>query len=115
MSTPVVIDIVATIECELDGQALAVHAGQGVIVVNVETAKTAGGLVGHFRRFGKTRRTIARLNAVLVAISHRLELHVDDVIVASMGYGTDSGLLRFVGIPHLRIWPLRLLRRSPPG
>ena len=107
------IDFEASLECELDGQALAVHAREGVIVINVETAKTARALIGQVRRLGKTRTTVARLNAALIEASHRLELHVDGAIVASMGQGTDSGLLRIVGLHHLRIWPLRLLRRSP--
>ena len=81
-----------------------------MIVINVETAKMARALIGHVRRFGKLRSTVARLNAALIAASHRLELHVDDVIVASMGRGTDSGFLRLAGLQHLRIWPLRLLR-----
>ena len=85
MSTPLVIDIEASLECELDGQALAVHASQGLIVINVETAKMARALIGHVRRFGKIRSTVARLNAALIAASHRLELHVDDVVVVSMG------------------------------
>ena len=110
--SPLVIDIEASLKCELDGQALAVRAGQGVIVINVETAKTARALIGHVRRFGKIRLTVARLNAALIAVSHRLELHVDNVIVASMGRETDSGLLRLAGLPRLRIWPVRLLLRS---
>ena len=110
MSTPLVIDIEASLECELDGQALAVHASQGVIVINVETVKTARALIRHVRRFGKIRSTVDRLNAALIAASHRLELHVDEVTVASMGHETDSGFLRVAGLQHLKIWPLRLLR-----
>ena len=110
MSTPLVIDIEASLECELDGQALAVHARQGLIVINVESAKTARALIRHVRRFGKIRSTVARLNAALIAASHRLELHVDEVTVASMGHETDSGFLRLAGLQHLKIWPLRLLR-----
>ena len=113
MSTPLEIDIEASLECELDGQALAVHAGQGEIVIKVETVKTARALIGQVRRFGKIRSTVARLNAALFKASHRLEFHVDDVIVASMGQGTDSGLLQLAGLRHLRIWPLRLLRGWP--
>ena len=110
MSKPFAIDVEASLECELDGQAVAVHAGQGVIVINVETAKTARAVIGHARRFGKLRPTVARLNAALLAASHRLELRVDDVIVASMGQGTDSGFLRFAGLKHVRFRPFRLFR-----
>jgi len=111
VSTRLAIDIAASLQCELDGQALDIQAAGGVIVIKVETAKTARTLLGHVRRFGKLRSTAARLNAVLTATSHRLELHVDDVIVASMGQGTKSGLLRFAGVQNLRVWPLRLLQR----
>jgi hypothetical protein len=109
VSTRLAIDITASLKCELDGQSLDVQATGGVIVIKVETAKTARTLIGHARRFGKLRSTAARLNAILMATSHRLELHVDDTIVASMGQGTDSGLLRFAGLHNLRVWPLRLM------
>ena len=112
MSPSFVIDIDASLECELDGQPLAVHASDGLIVINVETAKMARALIGHFRRNGKLRATVARLTDGLLAISHRLELHVDEVIVASIGEGTDSGFLRLAGLQHVRLWPLRLIRRS---
>ncbi len=103
-------DIEAALTCEWDGQPLAVHASGGVIVVNVKTVKMARALLGQVRRFGKLRSTVARLNAALITTSQRLELHVDDVVVAAMGRGTASPLLRLAGFPHLRIWPLRLLR-----
>ncbi len=115
MSTSHVIDVEASRECELNGEAFALHARRGVIVINVKTAKTARALIGQLCRVGKTRSTAARLNAALMNVSHRLEVHVDGVIVASMGQGTNSGLLRFAGLRQLRIWPLRLLRRSPSG
>ena len=110
MSPSFLIDIAASLECELDGQPLAVHASEGLIVINVETAKMARALIGHVRRLGKLRSTVARLNAALIAGSHRLELHVDDFVVVAMGRGTDSGFLRFVGLQRVRIWPLRLLQ-----
>lgn len=110
MPASFVVDIDASLECELDGQALAVHVSKGLIVINVETAKMARALISHARRLGKLRSTVARLNAALIAGSHRLELHVADVVVVSMGGESDSGFLRFVGLPHLRIWPLRLLQ-----
>ncbi|OUT60883.1 MAG: hypothetical protein CBB71_06330 [Rhodopirellula sp. TMED11] len=104
------IDIEASLECELDGQALSVRASQGLIVINVQSAKTARALVRHFRRFGKIRSTVDRLNAALIASSHRLEMHIDEVTVVEMGRGTESGFLRVAGLQHLKIWPLRLLR-----
>jgi hypothetical protein len=107
-------DIEAAFECELDGEALTIQATQGVIVLNVETPEMARTLVAHFRRIGKLRATVARLTDGLLAISHRLELHVDEVVVASIGEGTDSGFLRLAGLQHVRLWPLRLLRRSSP-
>ena len=110
MSTPLVIDIEASLECELDGQALAVHSRQGLIVINVESAKTARALIRHVGRFGRIRSSVTRLNAALIAASHRLELRVDEVTVASMGHEADSGFLRLAGLQHLKIWPLRLLR-----
>ena len=112
MSTPLVMDIEAALECELDGNVLTVRAKQGVIVFNVETPKMARTLIGHFRRVGKLRATVPRLTDALLATSHRLELYVDEVIVASIGEGTDSGFLRLAGFQHVRLWPLRLLRRS---
>lgn len=109
MATPLVIDVNASLKCELDGQALAVRVEQGVIVINVKTAKTARAVIGQVHRFGNIRSNVARLNAALMKASHRLEIHVDDVMVASMGRGTDSGLLRLVGLRRFRIWPLRLI------
>ncbi len=105
-----VIDIAASLECELNGQPLAVHASEGLIVINVESSKRARTLISYVCRLGRIRSTVARLNAALIAGSHRLELHVDDVVVVAMGRGIDSGFLRFLGLQRVRIWPLRLLQ-----
>ena len=110
MSAAFAIDLAASLECELDGQPLTVRASEGLIVINVETAKMARVLIGHVRSLGKLRSTVARLNATLIAGAQRLELHVDDVVVVSMGRGAASGILRLVGLRRVRIWPLRLLR-----
>ena len=112
MSISDVIDLEASLECELDDQPISVRASRGVIVVNVETPKIARSIFQLVRRFGTLRSTVPRINEALLASSHRLELHVEDVLVMSMGHGTQSGLLRLAGFRHVRVWPSRLLRRQ---
>ena len=112
MSFPVEVDIVADLQCELDARPISVHAHQGVIVVRVESRATATSIIRHIRRFGRLRTTISRMNSVLLSTSQRLELHVADTEVMTMGFGTDSGILRFAGMPNVKVWPFGRVRRS---
>lgn len=110
MSTQCVIDLEASLQCELDGQPISLQARQGVIIINVESTKVARAILGSLRRFGTVRAVIARLSAALRDSSQRLELHVNDVLVAAMGAETNSGFLRLAGMRNVQLWPFRFLR-----
>lgn len=104
-------ELEASLECELDGRAISIEAMQGVIIVRAENPRTAGAIINCLRRLGPLQPTLNRITDTLVATSQRVEFHVDNAMVASMGHGIASGMLSVVGIRHVRVWPSRLLLR----
>ena len=111
MPTRDALDLEASLECELDGRPISIEARRGVIVVRTEDTQTARVIIKTLRGCGSLRPTLNRVIDTLLATSQRLELHVDNVVVASMGQGIGSGLLSLVGIRNVRIWPFRILWR----
>ena len=70
----------------------------------------AAAVLARLRGRTSRRKFVARVSMLLNSTLHRLELRIGSSVIASMGHGTRSGMLRLIGLPRVRAWPLRLLR-----
>ena len=103
--------VLANLQCELDGQLVAVHSEAQKIVVEVPDVATGLKLLPlgsprDFERFSRVLQTVDRLGLTV-------ELRTGTYVLFAAGHNASSWLMCRLGIRHLRP-SLRLLLQTIP-
>ena len=114
---PVDINVVADLDCELDGKAVSIRSTGRKTVVEVPDVATGLKLVG----LGSPRDffgLLHKLKRLLDAASHVLELRVRGKTIGRVGYLEGSQAWRILGLPALTLKPVAIVtetarRRKP--
>ncbi len=98
------------VKLEVQGRSFSVSAGPKAIVVDFPDVHA---LLGAIRSTGpgvSLRPLIKRVVQWLVQTENRLDLRIDGAPIGRLGFGVPSGLGVLLGVGHLRVAVLPLLR-----
>ncbi len=102
----------AQLDCELEGQAITIHTAARNLVINFPSASAAWRALRLLAPRGsrKLRWEIAR--QWLDALAFTVEMRIEEATVARMGAGVRTSRWRWLGLPHLQLQPIAILRAA---
>lgn len=108
------IEVDADLQGEFEGKSFSIVGSGGHIVIDLPDLYSFLRIIRSRPGRGKLKSDLASLNSLLDELQSSIDLHINGLCVASIGYKIYSPLESLVGFKQFKLRTLAMIRSSVP-